>query len=119
MQGEKSLAVGETVWAMWPGSRKYYEATILNVGKTKVEVNFKENYKTEVALKNIYVSIIFYLACKRDPLGLKRSLMKIGQYFDRFSDKWDCVYLLLREHAMLMALLIPLVKFPSFNLLRG
>ena len=45
--------------------------------------------------------------------------MKIGQYFDRFSDKWDCVYLLLREHAMLMALLIPLVKFPSFNLLRG
>lgn len=59
MQVEKSLAVGETVWAMWPGSRKYYEATILNVGKTKVEVNFKENYKTEVALKNVYVSIVF------------------------------------------------------------
>lgn len=59
MQGEKSLAVGETVWAMWPGSRKYYEATILNVGKTKVEVNFKENYKTEVALKNVYRQLPF------------------------------------------------------------
>ena len=61
MQGEKSLAVGDTVWAMWPGSRKYYEATVLNVSKTKVEVNFKDNYQTEVALKNVSVSITFIL----------------------------------------------------------
>lgn len=49
------------MWVMWLGSRKYYEVIIFNVGKIKVEVNFKENYKMEVVLKNIYVSIIFIL----------------------------------------------------------
>ena len=61
---QKSLAVGDTVWALWPGSRKYYEATVLDVGKTTAEVDFKDGYKTEVSLRQIYVSVILKLrAC--------------------------------------------------------
>ena len=57
MQGGKSVAVGDTVWAMWPGSRKYYEATVLEVRKNTVRVDFKDGYKTDVSLRNTYVSI--------------------------------------------------------------
>lgn len=61
---QKSLTVGDTVWALWPGSRKYYEATVLDVGKTTAEVDFKDGFKTEVALRQIYVSVILKLrAC--------------------------------------------------------
>lgn len=51
----KRFAVGETVWAMWPGSKKYYEATVLNVRKSTVEVDFKDGYTTEVPLRQVYV----------------------------------------------------------------
>ncbi|KAL9953546.1 hypothetical protein ACROYT_G040979 [Oculina patagonica] len=55
----KTFAVGDTVWAQWPGSRKYYEATVLDVGKTQVQVDFKDGYKTEVPLRNTYKELPF------------------------------------------------------------
>lgn len=57
----KTFAVGDTVWAQWPGSRKYYEATVLDVGKTQVQVDFKDGYKTEVPLRNTYVRLVLKL----------------------------------------------------------
>lgn len=50
----KNLVVGETVWALWPGSKKYYEATVLNVRKSTVEVDFKDGYVTEVSHRQVF-----------------------------------------------------------------
>lgn len=57
----KSFAVGDTVWALWPGSKRYYEATVIDVSKNTVQVDFKDGYKTEVPLRNTYVRLILKL----------------------------------------------------------
>ena len=65
MQEGKKISVGDTVWALWPGSRKYYEATVLDVDKTTVQVDFKDGYRTEVALRHVYVRLIpeLFVSC--------------------------------------------------------
>ena len=65
MQGAKKISVGDTVWALWPGSRRYYEATVLDVGKTTVQVDFKDGFTTEVALRQVYVRLIpeLFVSC--------------------------------------------------------
>jgi len=65
MQGGKKVSVGDTVWALWPGSRKYYEATVLDIGKTTVQVDFKDGFTTEVALRHVYVRLIpeLFVSC--------------------------------------------------------
>lgn len=55
----KKLTVGEVVFAMWPGSNKYYEATVLSTGKSTVEVNFKDGYKTELPQRKVFVRQYF------------------------------------------------------------
>ena len=54
----KNFAVGDTVWALWPGSKLYYEATVLENRGGSVLVNFKDGYETEVSKQNTYVSIV-------------------------------------------------------------
>ena len=58
----KNLVVGETVWALWPGSKKYYEATVLNVRKSTVEVDFKDGYVTEVSHRQVFVRQYFVIS---------------------------------------------------------
>lgn len=48
------FSAGETVWALWPGSKKYYEAEVLELRKNAVYVNFKDGFKTEVPLRQTY-----------------------------------------------------------------
>ena len=61
MSGAKDFSVGETVWALWPGSKKYYEATVLDVRKSTVYVDFKDGYQTEVPLRQTYVRLTLLL----------------------------------------------------------
>lgn len=65
MQGGKKITVGDTVWALWPGSRRYYEATVLDIGKSAVKVDFKDGFTTEVTLRQVYVSLIpeLFVSC--------------------------------------------------------
>lgn len=63
----KRFAVGETVWAMWPGSKKYYEATVLNVRKSTVEVDFKDGYTTEVPLRQVYKESVTFRSRSASP----------------------------------------------------
>lgn len=44
----KNLVVGEMVWVLWFGSKKYYEVIVFNVCKFIVEVDFKDGYVMEV-----------------------------------------------------------------------
>lgn len=54
----KNFSVGESVWALWPGSKKYYEATVIGVRKSGVEVDFKDgSYTVEVPLRQVHVSL--------------------------------------------------------------
>lgn len=84
MQEPKSLSVGDTVWALWPGSRKYYEATVLDVRKSTVHVNFKDGFKTEVPLRHTYVRLILKLLafCTCRLIYEKRKQIIVG-YLDR------------------------------------
>lgn len=90
MQGGKKISVGDTVWALWPGSRMYYEAKVLDVDKTTVQVDFKDGFTTEVASRHVYVRLISDLLCIMLPMqvvklrrakanhrGLPRSLLVI------------------------------------------
>ena len=45
--------------AKWPGSDKYFEATILEQSRTKFRVNFTDSdgYETQVLKQHVYVSI--------------------------------------------------------------
>lgn len=55
----KNFSVGETVWALWPGSKRYYEAKVLDVRKSAIYVDFKDGFKTEVPLRQVYVRKYF------------------------------------------------------------
>ena len=55
------FSAGETVWALWPGSKKYYEAEVLELRKNAVYVNFKDGFKTEVPLRQTYVRLDFFI----------------------------------------------------------
>lgn len=55
------FSVGETVWALWPGSKKYYEAEVLELRKNAVYVNFKDGFKTEVPLRQTFVRLDFFI----------------------------------------------------------
>lgn len=55
----KKFTVGEAVFALWPGSNKYYEATVLSVGKSTVEVDFKDGYITELSQRKVFVRQYF------------------------------------------------------------
>ena len=68
MQGGKKISVGDTVWALWPGSRMYYEAKVLDVDKTTVQVDFKDGFTTEVASRHVYVRLISDLLCIMLPM---------------------------------------------------
>ena len=55
----KKFTVGDVVFALWPGSNKYYEATVLSIGKSTVEVNFKDGYRTELPQRKVFVRQYF------------------------------------------------------------
>ena len=55
------FSVGETVWALWPGSKKYYEAEVLELRKNAVYVNFKDGFKTEVPMRQTFVRLDFFI----------------------------------------------------------
>ncbi|XP_032226666.2 delta(14)-sterol reductase TM7SF2 isoform X2 [Nematostella vectensis] len=51
----RHVEVGETVYAKWPGSTKFYEAVVKSVDKAKCEVEFKgEEYETLVPFSDVY-----------------------------------------------------------------
>lgn len=50
----KKFTVGDVVFALWPGSNKYYEATVLSIGKSTVEVNFKDGFRTELPHRKVF-----------------------------------------------------------------
>lgn len=55
---KKYFSVGESVWALWPGSKKYYEATVIAVRESGVEVDFKDgSFSAEVPFRQVYVSL--------------------------------------------------------------
>lgn len=68
----------------------YYEAKVLDVDKTTVQVDFKDGFTTEVASRHVYVRLISDLLCIMLPMqvvklrrakanhrGLPRSLLVI------------------------------------------
>lgn len=56
---QRDIKLGTKVMAKWPGSDKYFEATILEQSRTKFRVNFTDSdgYETQVLKQHVYVSI--------------------------------------------------------------
>ena len=54
----KPIAVGETVWAKWPGSIRYFKATVKVLVNNKFKVAFDVNgHEAVVERKHINVSL--------------------------------------------------------------
>lgn len=54
----RNFGVGETVFAKWPGSPKYFEATVDEILDSEYRVTFKDGTSTEVDKTDVYVSIL-------------------------------------------------------------
>lgn len=105
MQGAKKISVGDTVWALWPGSRRYYEATVLDVGKNTVQVDFKDGFTTEVALRQVYVRLISELFVSCCPCRLL-NYGTLRQIIVGCLDRCSLSRYLENEFAILIALLL-------------
>lgn len=54
----KQFSVGSTVFAKWPGSGKYFEATVDEVLDFEYKVTFKDGTSMGIEQTDVYVSIL-------------------------------------------------------------